>query len=194
MTSLPFAYPTARLRRKHGPAYHSHWEQYRDWLRDEFEFRCAYCLRRERWIGRRANFAIDHIVPRAEGGAPLVYGNLAYACSRCNSAKADNPVPHPEQVAYGHCVQIDDEGNIRWLNREGRLLVRSVRLAEPEITRLRNDELHYLRNLARHEPKRFEERMAYPDDLPDLRSKRPDANSKPMSWKASAHARHASLR
>lgn len=189
ITPFPFTYPLVRLTRRHGPGYDNHWESYRPWLRDEFAFRCVYCLRRERWIGRVANFAIDHIVPRASGGAPLDYHNLAYACARCNSRKDDNPVPHPEKVAYGRCVEVDDEGNIRWLNRKGRLLVRSVRLDEPEITRLRNDELHRLRNLARHEPERFHERMSYPDDLPDLKSRKPKTNSKPESWRSSAHAR-----
>ena len=86
-------------------------------------------------------------------------------------------------------MKIDDEGNIRWLNREGRLLVRSVRLDEPEITRLRNDELHRLRNLSRYEPERFRERMSDPDDLPDLKGKIPKTHSKPESWRFSAHAR-----
>ena len=189
MTPFPFTYPTIGLTRRHAPGYSNDWEPYRDWLRDEFEFRCVYCLRRERWIGRLAMFAIDHIVPRASGGAPLDYGNLAYSCVRCNSAKDDNPVPHPEKVAYGLCVEVDDKGIIRSLNRAGRLLMRSVRLDESEITRLRNDELHYLRNLFRHEPDRFRQRMSYPDDLPDLQNRKPKTNSKPESWRLSAHAR-----
>ena len=189
MTLPPFEYPKVRLTRRHAPVYGRDWEPYRDWLRDEFEFRCVYCLRREQWIGRRAMFAIDHIVPRAAGGAALDYRNLAYACARCNSAKDDNPVPHPEENAYGKCVEVDDEGNIRWQNREGRLLVRSVKLDEPEIIRLRKDEIRLLRNLARHEPERFRERMSNPDDLPDLKNRRPEKNSKPESWRSSAHAR-----
>lgn len=189
MTPFPFACPSLPLTRRHEPGGYGDWEEYRDWLRDEFEFRCGYCLRRERWIGRLAMFAIDHIVPRACGGDPLQYRNLAYACVRCNSAKSHQPVPHPDEVAYGRCVEVDSDGRIRWRNRNGRLLVRAVRLAEPEITRLRNDELRLLRNLARHEPERFRERMSYPDNLPDLRSRRPKTNSKPESWRSSAHAR-----
>lgn len=195
MMPFPFAYPLSPLIRRHGPGGYANWEEYRDWLRDEFEFRCVYCLRRERWIGRLAVFAIDHIVSRANGGDPLAYSNLAYACVRCNSAKSDNPVPHPEQTAYGRCVEMDDNGNIRCLrrSREGRMLMRSVRLAEPEITRLRRDELRYLRNLFRHEPERFRERMSYPDDLPDLKSRKPKTNSKPESWRSSAHARKTQI-
>lgn len=194
MKPFPFTYPAVRLTRRHGPRYSNGWEPYRDWLRDEFEFRCVYCLRRERWIGRVAQFAIDHIVARANSGAAHDYNNLAYSCTRCNSRKSDNPVPHPEDVAYGDCVEVDDEGNIRWRNREGRLLVRSVRLDEPEITRLRKDELRYLRNLFRHEPEHFRERMSDPDELPDLRNRSRDSNSKPESWRQSAHARNAKAR
>ena len=78
MMPFPFAYPLSPLIRRHGPGGYSNWEEYREWLRDEFEFRCVYCLRRERWIGRSAMFAIDHIVSRASGGDPLDYRNLAY--------------------------------------------------------------------------------------------------------------------
>lgn len=191
MKPFPFAYPKAPLTRRHGPVYKNSWESYRDWLRDEFEFRCVYCLRRERWIGRFANFDIDHIVPRANGGAALDYGNLAYACHRCNLAKSDEPVPHPENIAYGDCVEVDDEGNIRWLNRAGRLLVRSVRLDETDITARRKDLLKYFRYLFGDDSELFCERMSDPDDLKDLRDKKPDKNSKPDSWRTSAHARKA---
>ena len=189
MKPFPFAYPKAPLTRQHAPVYKSSWEPYREWLRDEFEFRCVYCLRRERWVGRYANFDIDHIVPRESGGAALDYGNLAYACHRCNLAKSKNPVPHPEKFAYGKCVEVDDEGNIRCLNREGRLLVRSVRLNQEDITERRKHDLKYLRYLSRSEPEQFSEHMSDPDDLTDLRRSRPDTNSKPDSWKTSAHTR-----
>lgn len=189
MKPSPFTYPKTPLKRRHAPVYENHWEPYRDWLRDEFEFRCVYCLRRERWIGRFANFDIDHIVPRESGGAALDYGNLAYACHRCNVAKSKRSVPHPENVAYGKCVEVDDEGNIRWLNREGRLLVRSVRLDEEDITERRKHDLRYLCYLYRNNRELFHEHMSAPDELPDLRRKRADTNSKPDSWKTSAHAR-----
>lgn len=196
MNPSPFTYPATRLLRRHAPTYNSDWEPYRPWLRDEFGYSCVYCLRRERWIGRRAQFAVDHIVPRASGGALLDYGNLAYACVRCNSAKGDNPVPHPEQSAYGLCVEVDGDGSIRWRthSREGRMLVRSVRLSEPELTRLRGDEIRYLRNLYRYEPQRFCERMSDPDNVPDLRAKRPTTNSRPESWRSGAHARKIASR
>ena len=40
----PFDYPVASHQRRHGPRGYSQPESYRPWLRDEFSFRCVYCL------------------------------------------------------------------------------------------------------------------------------------------------------
>jgi hypothetical protein len=45
----PFDYPAVPLVRSHGPLGYSDYESYRAWLRDEFAFRCVYCLSREQW-------------------------------------------------------------------------------------------------------------------------------------------------
>ena len=60
-----FEYPTEPHVRRHGPGGYQDYESYRDWVRDEFMFRCAYCLHRERWYGRGATFHIDHFIPVA---------------------------------------------------------------------------------------------------------------------------------
>ena len=63
----PFRYPPLPHVRRHGPRGYSDYPSYKDWLRDEFCFRCVYCLDRERWYpsGHRA-FGVDHIVAQAE--------------------------------------------------------------------------------------------------------------------------------
>lgn len=185
MKPFPFQYPLTPLVRKHAPSYEPKWEPYREWLRDDFDFRCIYCLQRERWGKRRAVFAIDHIVPRAEGGAPCDYGNLAYACASCNSAKSDSAVPHPEQHAYGKCVEVDEEGRIRAKNREGKLLIRALRLDDEENTGFRRVRIQELKSHAENAPELFERLMSFPEDLPDLQSKQPPRNAKPDSWKQS---------
>ena len=43
-----FPYPAAAHVRLHGPQY-TESASYKPWLRDEFAFRCVYCLWRERW-------------------------------------------------------------------------------------------------------------------------------------------------
>ncbi len=50
-----FDYPEPRLERIHGPAGYSTYESFRPWLRDEFTFRCVYCLKREMRIIDLAN-------------------------------------------------------------------------------------------------------------------------------------------
>lgn len=185
MKPFPFQYSLTPLARKHAPSYDKHWEPYREWLRDDFDFRCVYCLQRERWGKRRAVFAIDHIVPRAEGGAPCDYGNLAYCCASCNSAKSDSAVPHPERYAYGRCVEVDDEGRIHAKNREGKLLIRSLLLDDEMDTEVRRDWMRTLKVLAEHDREHFERLMSFPDALPDLQSKRSPRNAKPESWKQS---------
>ena len=44
-----FQYPRSALIRRHGPRGYADYVSYKPWLRDEFLFRCVYCLSRERW-------------------------------------------------------------------------------------------------------------------------------------------------
>ncbi len=189
MTPFPFQYPHAPLVRKHAPSYPTQWKPYLDWLRDEFDFRCVYCLQRERWGKRRAVFAIDHIVPREAGGAAYDYGNLAYACASCNSVKSDCVVPHPDQHAYGKCVEVDGEGRIHPKNRVGKWLIRELHLDDMENTEFRRDRIHELKSLLKTDREQFERMMSFPDELPDLNSKNPPKNAKPDSWKSSHRAK-----
>jgi len=46
---MPFVYADRPHVRKHGPAGYTEFPTYKPWLRDEFHFRCVYCLERERW-------------------------------------------------------------------------------------------------------------------------------------------------
>jgi hypothetical protein len=62
----PFRYPPLAHTRRHGPRGYSDYPPYKDWLRDDFCFRCVYCLDRERWYPSGQNaFSVDHIVARA---------------------------------------------------------------------------------------------------------------------------------
>ena len=44
-----FDYPDQRNEQRHGPSGYASYEPCRPWLRDEFDFRCVYCLKRETW-------------------------------------------------------------------------------------------------------------------------------------------------
>ena len=55
-----FDYPEPREARRHLPANYAAYESYRPWLRDEFDFRCVYCLKRETWGQVTSEFELDH--------------------------------------------------------------------------------------------------------------------------------------
>jgi hypothetical protein len=59
----PFDYPLAPHVRRHGPVGYADYASYRPWLRDEFSFRCVYCLLREQWGRVSGVFDIDHFEP-----------------------------------------------------------------------------------------------------------------------------------
>ena len=79
--TAPFTYPPTAHVRRHGPGGYVDYASYRPWLRDEFAFRCVFCLRREQWGRALAEFEIDHLVPvsiRPDQGTD--YDNLLLAC------------------------------------------------------------------------------------------------------------------
>lgn len=127
---LAFEYPAEPHARRHGPDGYRTYKSYHDWLRDEFMFRCVYCLHREKWYGRETTFHIDHFLPAAENpNETLQYDNLIYACGTCNNAKRDIlGISDPCSVAYGECVRVEEDGRIRSLNPSGESLVRKLRL------------------------------------------------------------------
>lgn len=51
--------------------------------------RCAYCQTTEANTGQP--MTVDHIVPRAQGGLTR-FGNLCFACRRCNEFKGDTTI------------------------------------------------------------------------------------------------------
>src|SRR5947209_17514667 len=95
MRPTPFAYPLAPHARRHGPRGYGGYrgyQRFKPWLRDDFTFRCVYCLFRERWYpnGQDA-FSVEHVTPQALAPDRVCdYDNLVYACVRCNSLKPLN--------------------------------------------------------------------------------------------------------
>lgn len=91
-----FDYPESRSERVHGPAGYASYESFRPWLRDEFTFRCVYCLKRESWGQVTGEFELDHFHPQLlTPDRTLDYFNLVYACRRCNSVKRAQSVEDP---------------------------------------------------------------------------------------------------
>src|SRR5437764_11548376 len=127
MSAMPFVFANAPHVRKHGPRGYERYQTYKDWLRDEFTFRCVYCLERERWYPNgHAGFGVDHVRPKGQASyAHLVchYPNLVYACNRCNSAKQECILIDPCEVAFADHLRIDEEGEIIGLTVEGRRVI-----------------------------------------------------------------------
>jgi hypothetical protein len=177
---IGFEYPTAPHSRRHGPAGYTNYTSYRDWLRDEFSFRCVYCLHREQWDDRAATFHIDHLIPATEDpSGECRYSNLLYACATCNEAKrAVLGVPDPCAVGFHDCLRILNDGHIKALNPHGEKLRQVLRLDSERNVRDRSKWMRTIEALRAKEPKLYREYMGFPEDLPDLRTKRVP-NTKP---------------
>lgn len=66
----------------------------REYLRRDFNYRCAYCMIHEQQIGGAEAFSIDHFQPRSKGGPVNDYANLYWVCSVCNRIKSESwPTP-----------------------------------------------------------------------------------------------------
>jgi hypothetical protein len=184
----PFAYPTRPHTRRHGPCGYQKYQQYKPFLRDDFGFRCVYCLEREIWYpNRAASFAVDHFEPKAKNpDREHDYENMVYACNRCNSLKRE-VIPHldPTRVALDQHLRVLDDGQIEGLTPEGQKLIALLDLAHEPAVQVRNEALLILRaKRARpcdpviHEI--FLKRFGYPIELPDLRKlEPPGGNSRP---------------
>jgi len=170
----PFRYPESVLIRKHGPQGYSHYAQHRPWLRDEFDFRCVYCLKREQWCFQLHDFEIDHQV--AKSIAPELcrdYTNLVYACHNCNHRKGNKGLPSPDKVAYGGCLEVLVNGEIVAHNDDGVRLIDELALDGKKITATRFQYIQTIRMVQQHDWKLFLMWMGLPKDLPDLAKVQP---------------------
>lgn len=180
----PFQYPEQPHCRKHGPEYTDS-ADYKDWLRDEFDFRCVYCMSRETWSRRRAVWAVEHLIPRKErSDLAQEYTNLVLACAQCNSYKSSSAhMPDPCKFAYGKLVSVSADGTISHHSREGLRLIRVASLDDADATEWRRKEIATTRNHKQNEPAEYRKRMAFPTDLPDLANRQVKHNSKPHGAK-----------
>jgi hypothetical protein len=183
-----FPMPTEPHVRRHGP-YYSDYTKYKPWLRDEFQFRCVYCMFRERWErGGWRRFHIDHLVPQSVEPARITdYENLVFSCDICNIFKSDDTMPSPCDVAYGLHYQFNDQGVAESLSGdEGDELIEIIQLNDPDAVSFRrrwiellNESLLLIEELGDPETtERLKSWFGYPDDMPDLRRHRPVSNSR----------------
>jgi hypothetical protein len=180
-----FNYPASPHRRKHGPDGYEKYESYRDWLRDEFSYRCVFSLVRETWIGKSTAFDIDHFQPQTtHGNLVCSYDNLLYLTHRLNLKKGKRTLPDPCSIALGQCLQVEPEGeqigeiSARNHNEVGRRIINVLRLNSDDATAERRMWLKILRSLAQTDETTFRELIGYPAALPNLRKKDAPTNSR----------------
>jgi len=191
-----FAYPAAPHARRHGPRGYAEDENYKPWLRDEFDYRCVYCLCREIWFhaGHRG-FSVEHLVPLSEAPPGLTeYDTLAYACCQCNSTRGVGPLPLHPADAPGEHLEVLPDGTIRALTLVGAGFIRLCDLQRPDLVSFRRRILDTIRILvAKRDPEASDllrRYLAYPDDLPDLSSLHPPGgNSREEGKERSAFVR-----
>jgi hypothetical protein len=184
-----FDYPGQPHNRKHGPGGYRDYSSFRPWLRDEFTFRCVYCMKREQW-GYVSDYDLDHFLPQATNSElETDYDNLLYACARCNGAKRAQAVPDPTNAFTAEQIRVLPDGSLEPLTPDARRLVAKLDLNSPPVVHFRLIWLRIIELAEEQDPDLCTELMGYPDDLPDLSRLRPKGNSRPDGIAHSCHAR-----
>jgi hypothetical protein len=179
--TAPFTYPAAPHVRRHGPQGYADHESYRPWVRDEFAFRCVYCLLRETWGPFKGVYALDHFLPiAARPDLALEYDNLLYACVSCNLSKGSMRTPDPLSGLLDPAVKVSEDGRIHADTPQARKLIDQLGLNRPQLQEFRELWIRIVRLAAQHDPALFRRLMGYPADLPDLSTLRPPGgNTRP---------------
>lgn len=157
------------------------YSSFRPWLRDEFAFRCVYCLKRETWSHVVGEFDLDHFCPQVvRPDLAVQYENLVYACCRCNALKGATTVDDPFAVLIAGRIRSQPDGSVEPLDRSARRIEQILDLNSPRMIQWR---LRWMRIVAlaeTHDPELWRELTDVPKDLPDLSQlKPPEGNSRP---------------
>ena len=174
-----FDYPEPREQRRHGPSGYAAYESYRPWLRDEFDFRCVYCLKRETWGQITSEFELDHFQPQSiKPELRVGYANLVYACRRCNGVKRDQSVADPVRLLRSTLARALPDGSLESRDRETKLLIRQLDLNSPKLRKWRVMWMRVVDLAKKHDEGLYCQLVGPPEDLPDLGGLRPPVNSR----------------
>ncbi len=192
-----FCHHSSAIARRHAPAGYSDYTSFKDWLRDDFEFRCVYCLDRERFAPDGSHrFAVEHVVPKS--AAPqrgTDYSNLLYSCNRCNIQKGVETIADPTVTAFGGLLRFKETGEYESLDSEGIRLIRGLDLNHPHRVMARKRITAICKMVCKPDAdlelvEVAKSYLKYPDDLPDLGQKRPQGgNGCPGSHEQCHYAR-----
>ena len=177
---FPYTYPAREFEhRRHAPAGYESYASFKPWLRDEFAFRCVYCLDRERWSkDGDVRFSVEHLVAKFTlPERTLDYSNLFYACNRCNSWKSDSQIDIvPDSRTICDHLSVSDDGRVVAHSRLAENSVRLLGLNDPLAVNFRRRilGLYFERRSALPQVReRLREWFGFPTDLPDLSVLRP---------------------
>lgn len=155
------------------PRSYQDYTRYRPLLRKDFQYRCAYCLTHEFYLGGEANFAIDHYRPRhgafARPDLVNTYTNLYWCCNECNQNKADHH-PNIEMESLGkrwinpceswgdHDLHwhIDANGEVQWLTAAGEYTIKHLLFDRREWLKNHWRQMHALRQQYKARNERLE--------------------------------------
>jgi len=187
----PFLYPTQPLVRRHGPQGYAEVQSFRPWLRDEFGFRCVYCLLREQWGRPVGTFDIDHFLPVSlQPQWQRTYDNLVYACASCNAVKGNRPVPDVTVLLLDPGVWVTEDGVIHAAAPQAARLIELLGLDDAQSTEFRLLWIGIIALAARYDAPLYRRLMGLPDNLPDLKRLRPPGgNTRPEGVKTSYFAK-----
>ena len=179
--TAPFTYPDVPHARRHGPRGYANHESYRPWLRDEFAFRCVYCLNREMWGPFQGVYSLDHFLPMASRpDLAREYDNLLYGCVSCNLGKGSLETPDPCLVLLDPEVNVSEDGSIHATTPPAQKLIELLGLNRPRLREFRELWTRIIRLAALCDAALFRRLLGYPADLPDLSSLRPpEGNTRP---------------
>lgn len=193
------SFPAAAHIRRHGPGGYWAYQNYKPWLRDEFTFRCVYCLIREAdhrdgdWL-----FGVDHLIPQAVDRTRVCdYENLVYACNRCNVYRGiRSGVLDPCKIAYAEHLRVCDDGQVEALSSPGAVHIDVLELNEQPLVVQRLDWMVMVRMV--QSPDCDPEwralqlpRLGFPGNLPDLSRLQPPINTRKGGVATSYYARRA---
>jgi hypothetical protein len=183
--------------RRHGP-FGLTYDKYKEWVRDEFQFRCVYCLHREKWVkdGWRL-FQLDHVIPQSVDPSKIdSYDNLVYCCGSCNWTKKARPLPDPCGMAYHGFYRFEPDGSVTALKDPASTYIEILGLDAPQLAAFRRGKFRIYRriedllDLLGDDPDELDEHdvieeiadlLGYPHDIPDLRRKLHKQSTKPGS-------------
>ena len=187
-----FAYPKPRTQRRHAPRGYASPRSYRPWLRDEFTFRCAYCLKREQWGQATGEFDLDHFQPQSLfPQLAAEYTNMVYACRRCNGVKQDQEVDDPFATMTEARVRTMPDGTVKGADDVATRLILTLDLNSPRLIEWRIIWMRIIELAKERDRTLWEQLVGFPTVLPDLSRLRPPAgNERPEgvaeSWAALA--------